>query len=458
MNFVWCFIVSLHVVSASSWRTRTAEIEPSRKIQNGFTDRHLLPSRRLKKKNKTRSSKNHSKHDGMMMKLKKGSRSKKSGHSRRTPIPPAYRQTPAPSAPPPVAQEGSTSGPSIPVTETTSPTQNPTSRPTFSVPDATAIPTQTPVIDSSVAPTLDKVGNEFNWSLRGFETLVYAETDTMYGDSVAISDDGSIIAVGIPFFPSFIPGVEQKRTGAVQVLRWSAMQQGWQPLGSLIEGVESANNEEPYFGRSVALSGSGLRVAAAAPGQQGGVVKVYQYSDTISDWQPLGQSIRDIESPSGSFGHIVSLSSDGKTLAVGYPSSVSMYLYDLVNDDQWELVGALEGSSGFGSVIALSKDGQIVAASSGSSDPQGQTETRAYRRLAENGGWEPLGGPIYTELGEYQTRGTALSSDGSTIAVASKRFADGTAYVKVMNWSGNSVDLILTMKTAAVSITRLRML
>merc|ERR1712165_105592 len=86
-------------------------------------------------------------------------------------------------------------------------------------------------------------------------------------------------------------------------------------LGSDIDG-EAADD---FSGRSVSLSSDGKRVAIGATGNDGngsysGHVKIYEYNR--SKWTQLGSDING--EASGDFsGRSVSLSSDGRRVAIG---------------------------------------------------------------------------------------------------------------------------------------------
>ena len=91
----------------------------------------------------------------------------------------------------------------------------------------------------------------------------------------------------------------------------------WKQLGQDIDG-EAAYDQS---GISVSLSEDGKALAVGASGNDGngynaGHVRVYQIDDTGSSWAQLGEDI-DGESAGDESGWSVSLSADGRTVAIG---------------------------------------------------------------------------------------------------------------------------------------------
>ena len=93
----------------------------------------------------------------------------------------------------------------------------------------------------------------------------------------------------------------------------------WNQLGQDIEGESAADNS----GKSVSISSDGRTVAIGASandgnGEDSGHVRVYQIDDFRLKWKQLGQDI-DGEAAGDSLGAdgTVSLSANGKILAIG---------------------------------------------------------------------------------------------------------------------------------------------
>ena len=129
------------------------------------------------------------------------------------------------------------------------------------------------------------------------------------GYSVSISADGKTVAIG-----AIDNDGSGWNAGHVRVYKYTATG-GWKQLGADIDG-EAARD---YSGRSVSLSADGKTVAIGAAGNDGsrGHVRVYKYTDT---WRQLGADI-DGEAADDRSGWSVSLSADGKTVAIGAPGN-----------------------------------------------------------------------------------------------------------------------------------------
>ena len=136
-----------------------------------------------------------------------------------------------------------------------------------------------------------------------------ASFTTMSAELVAMSSDGTRIAVGMPYASS--------GAGQVRVLEESGGV--WTLLGSAING-EAADDG---FGRTVAMSSDGTIVAVGGYANDGtgvdaGHVRVFQY--VLAAWTQLGSDI-DGEAAGDEFGSSVALAADGLTMAVGAPKN-----------------------------------------------------------------------------------------------------------------------------------------
>lgn len=239
------------------------------------------------------------------------------------------------------------------------------------------------------------------------------------GMGLDISGDGSIVAIGARHNDG-----NGSNSGHVRVLSFNGS--NWVQLGSDIDGEHSGDN----FGGAVALSDDGTTVAIGAQFFDGvisncGQVRVFKYNG--SDWVQLGVGIEGQVS-SGAFGVAVSLSANGYTLAIGSPSTngtsgnnghVKVFSYDGSN---WNQVGANiigEASSDyFGTAIDLSDDGSILASGAFFNDGNGDGSghVRIFQNI--NDTWQQLGADIDgEEPSEYLGRSVSLSSDGTKVAI-----------------------------------------
>ena len=145
-----------------------------------------------------------------------------------------------------------------------------------------------------------------SWSQLGADIDGEAAGDQL-GDSVSLSSDGTIVAIGA----SRNDG-NGSNSGHVRVYEYSGG--SWNQVGADIDG-EAADD---ISGWSVSLSGDGTIVAIGARlndgnGADAGHARVYEYSG--GSWSQVGGDI-DGEAAGDQSGYKVSLSEDGMTLAV----------------------------------------------------------------------------------------------------------------------------------------------
>lgn len=178
-------------------------------------------------------------------------------------------------------------------------------------------------------------------------------------------------------------------TGIVRVYAWNGVH--WKQLGSDLQG----GKEYDSFGNSVSLSSDGRIVAidGTSNGIEGGyrLGHVGVYSFDGSDWNQIGDFI--VRNVYDFFGHSVSLSSDGSVLAVGT-------IGDSVN---------------VASVRVYFWNGAAWTQRGHSINIQGVS---AYN---EN----------------HWAHSSALSSDGLTVVVGSPRNSESYGLVRIYHWGGS---------------------
>lgn len=211
-----------------------------------------------------------------------------------------------------------------------------------------------------------------SWTQLGFDLEGEAAGD-LAGQSVALSGDGTRVAIGAP---------ENSGNGAaaghVRVYRWSATTQSWSRVGTDIDGVAAGDQS----GTSVALSADGSRVAIGAPGNSSdtGYARVLEWNGTT--WVQLGPLL-DGNTVGDLAGTSVALSPDGGVVAVGAPQNdgagvdsghVKVYRWSAPSQT-WHSVGPeLHGVEPFewsGASIGLAAGGSAVAIGSPQNDGNG---------------------------------------------------------------------------------------
>eukprot|EP00980_Cylindrotheca_fusiformis_P013823 scaffold3579_cov168-Cylindrotheca_fusiformis.AAC.8 len=282
------------------------------------------------------------------------------------------------------------------------------------------------------------------WSLMG--VIVHGESGIdSSGSSVALSKDGSMVAVGSPFDYG-----SDTDSGTVKVYRWNGT--SFNQLGEDING-EAGGDES---GRSVALSEDGLVVAVGAPhnnggGYRSGHVRVFYWDENENKWSQRGSDM-DGDAENYNLGSSVDLSSDGNILAAGATGDSNDYgnhakVFQWKQDNgEWEQIGqTLEGpteSYGFGESVSLSSSGSILAVGSYFySSPS--IPTMVYT-LVDNQ-WEELADAVGSTPGRV-----SLSSDGRTVAVGYWKTGDSVTVFDLVNDSAEPTsNPITTMPTAA---------
>ncbi|HOY06579.1 MAG TPA: hypothetical protein PLO67_14325 [Saprospiraceae bacterium] len=262
-----------------------------------------------------------------------------------------------------------------------------------------------------------QLGNDINGEAAGDE----------FGRSVALSDDGSILAVG-----AIQNDDGGNNAGHVRVFNYNGNDNAWFQIGSDINGQASGDNA----GFSVSLSSDGDIVAVGAylhdgNGTDAGQVRVFRNQN--DNWSPMGESL-DGEAGGDLFGTSVSLSSDGMVLAVGADHNdgggansghARIFEYEVISNS-WQQTGAdIDGESAgdeTGYAVSLSADGSRVAVGARRNDGNGNTDA-GHVRVFQNAGmaWEPIGEDIDgNAAGDEFGCSVSLSANGTIVAIGAQ--------------------------------------
>ena len=328
------------------------------------------------------------------------------------------------------------------------------------------------------------------------------EPQTLFGSAVAISGDGTRIAVAAPGTDMettldvgevYIMEAEQKKNGtnwkildvlvgpgpsnAVQTSiamtpdsKWLAIGYArhangshvqmyqevdglWKPASSPI--IDKNGTDTAWFGYALDISDDGTIVAIGAPqmnspnGDGSGGVHIFQQSSSNGNWIQMGSVIFGMMA-NEFLGWTVAISTSNGRIRIAAGSPVSndttgvVRVYDW-DDTEWLQVGTdLIGDvplNRFGESVAMSEDGSILAVGvRGSAFEIGQA--KIYRDI--NGGWELddmsfLG----TEPGDGFGASVALSGDGNVLAIGGPQntlFGDRAGIISIYKYdSSNSL-------------------
>ena len=202
------------------------------------------------------------------------------------------------------------------------------------------------------------------WEQLGFDLF---GTDYLgkFGDAVDINADGSRIVVGAPD-----AGTDLFRAGSVRIYDWSGFL--WNQT-KVIEGTIPSQS----LGFSLSFDDAGTSLAIGSPGHSittidGSTVTTTNVGKTSvyklgASWDLIGSEIEDGPTDKRN-GTSVSISSDGKTLAVG-SSLGGVRVYKLTTSNTWGLRGSQILSNVGGKSASLVGDGDILAI--GSEDEHG---------------------------------------------------------------------------------------
>ena len=262
------------------------------------------------------------------------------------------------------------------------------------------------------------------------------------GYSVSLSSNGTRVAIGAY--------LNDGNAGHVRVYDWNGT--AWAKVGGDIDG-EAADD---YSGYSVSLSSDGKRVAIGAivndgNGNRSGHVRVYDWNGTA--WAKVGGDI-DGEAPGDRSGVSVSLSSDGKWVAIGAFTNagngngsghVRVYKY---SGTAWVQAGgdidgeAADDLSGYS--VSLSSDGQTVAIGAHLNDNGNGNDSGHVRVYEYNGtNWIQVGADIDGEAAnDLSGSSVSLSSDGTRVAIGAYFNDNGngtnSGHVRIYEYSGTA--------------------
>ncbi len=282
------------------------------------------------------------------------------------------------------------------------------------------------------------------WVQRGPDFNGTAAND-FFGRAVALSADGNTLAIGADRNDDHDPDA-----GHVRIFFWDGA--GWTQRGTTLDGSALPTDAtDDYFGSAVALSADGTRLAVSAPGedlnhQESGRVDVYDWNG--SAWTLAGVSIVG-NSPGDRAGSSLALSDSGDVLAIGSPyhdtngnetGHVRVYCW---KDSQWinrgETITADFTGQFFGTSIALSADGYtlVVGAERSSEFAYHAGRTRVYEWRDHT--WQQLGQDLHGQNIEDQLgHAVAISDDGNTILVGTNRSdqpVEDAGLAQVFSWN-----------------------
>jgi hypothetical protein len=288
-----------------------------------------------------------------------------------------------------------------------------------------------------------------HWELKGDDKPIEGYDDgDQFGRCVALSRDGSILAVGA--WKNDDAGDD---AGHVKVFWHNG--NNWLPMGEPLRGFQGDN-----FGWYVSLSDDGMTLAIGAkegdPSNKtdAGYVRVFTYSGNFSqsnnsEWKQLGYDLEG-EAKDDEFGKGVSLSADGRRIAVGAGTKADgrggVRVFDF--DGDWHFVGqALDGTNPdewLGGAISLSADGSVLAASAAGTEKETGS---VFVWELKNSNWTMKGDPIVGEnVGDFFGGSfLSLSGDGNCLAVGANHYSTRRGKAYLYRWENSGWKNIATV-------------
>ena len=290
------------------------------------------------------------------------------------------------------------------------------------------------------------------WTEKAYLKASNSGVLDQFGWTVALSADGSTLAIGTPYEDN-IDNLTRDAGAAYVFKKAMDSTETWSEKAYL---KASNLGVDDRFGSSVALSADGNTLAVGAflednidnLTRDAGAIYVFKKAmDGTETWSEKAYLKASNLGVDDQFGTAVALSSDGGTLAVGAPfedstnnlatNAGAAYIFKRATDgtETWSEKAYLKASNpragdGFGTVVTLSADGSILAVGAPYKDNIDNLTSTAGAiyvfKQATDGTWNEKAYPKASNPGANDQFGTAvaLSADGSTLAVGSP-YEDG---------------------------------
>lgn len=312
-----------------------------------------------------------------------------------------------------------------------------------------------------------RIGNDIHGAADGDQQAESTpSSNSVWSQTLSFSRDGSRLAVGAPRHDG-----QWTDTGQVRVYELDSNE--WVVVGGDIDPTYSSNQR---FGGSVSLSGDGTRLAV---GSKNRVFSVYQLLDNQTYWTQMGSTVyvtwlgctgRYCNIPEGTNGALVSLSSDGLSVAVGVNGNQVATVYRFNESQAWDKVGADVGQcvmeytygpcsgAGYcgycmypfsmGTSIAMSGDARrvIVGTMYTYNSPSSAIVYQLDDTDPNNLTWSQMGSKIERfQSNDFTGSSVSMSEDGTRVVVGSKYNTatgqyDGMA--RVYEWASDDWILV----------------
>jgi hypothetical protein len=237
-----------------------------------------------------------------------------------------------------------------------------------------------------------------------------------FGFAVGVSGNGGAIVVGAPIYGS--------TDGTAYV--FDRPSGGWQDSSSpavVLTASDGAAND--HFGDSVAISGDGRTVVAGAPAHASSAGAAYVFTEPANGWQSTSTQTAELTASDGAandyLGVSVAISGDARTVVAGAPNHASSagaaYVFteptngwQSMSTETAELTSS-DGQTSLGGSVAISADGgTIVADGGGSADVFSKPTSGTWQDSAQTA-------ELPQDNGNGSMFDMAVSGDGGTIMI-----------------------------------------
>lgn len=272
----------------------------------------------------------------------------------------------------------------------------------------------------------------------------------LLGSSVALSSKGDVLAIGGPYttiYDKHEDGSNDITFNAGSVRVFDLNEKVW----TLRDPIFFGELRGESLGAEIALSGDGKTILIASPRsdefkRSGGKVNVYEYLD--KKWSKVGETIAGTNS-FDLLGLATDISNNGKIIAISSimddtkgTDAGKVDVYGLVAG-KWKLIGqpiyADAAMDKFGSDVSLSADGKLIAI--GARYHEGSYKGYAKLFRIEKEEWVLVSEMLVgDERGDEFGTTLKLSANGKTLIVGSNNdFRTKPSYLKIYKIKGNKI-------------------
>ncbi|AUP77190.1 T9SS type A sorting domain-containing protein [Flavivirga eckloniae] len=283
-----------------------------------------------------------------------------------------------------------------------------------------------------------------SWVLVGSPIIGEFEGDR-FGSSVAINDDGTIVAIGA----EDNNGGDTNKNGVGHVRVFHYENNDWVQIGADINGEKSFES----FGESLSMNADGSVIAVGNTFLEYRnnifleTQKVKIFRNINNNWTQIGNdlSIRVRDGIAYSKKLSISMNNLGDIVAIGTAGADTNGKSNNVGEvkifrntnNNWNLIGSpiygTQENGQFGQSVSINSNGSILAVGSTSINSDsglGSGQVRIYKNLNEK--WVQIGENINGEAPEHRMGVVSISSNGSVVATGNSSSLD-EKYVKVFN-------------------------